>query len=62
MIFPFCCPTCHGQGTVSKPPWVAGDQNTWVSSSVRSYPCPSCNGAGVLWTEIGEIITYEQRG
>jgi len=22
---PYCCPACNGHGTVSRPPWVAGD-------------------------------------
>ena len=49
--FPHTCPVCNGYGTVSKPPWVAGDQATWVSTSVDPYPCPACGGAGVLWEE-----------
>ena len=51
MIIPFTCPTCHGHKTVSKPPWVAGDQMTWVSGGTEIYPCPSCNGSGVIWNE-----------
>jgi hypothetical protein len=51
----FTCPTCGGQKTVQKPPWVAGDQQTWVSGDTTLYPCPSCNGSGILWEEM-EII------
>lgn len=42
------CPKCDGQGIVSKPPWVAGDVTTWVSSSA-AYPCSACNGSGLLF-------------
>lgn len=41
------CPKCNGQGIVNKPPWVAGDQNTWTSTAA-SFPCDVCNGAKVL--------------
>jgi DnaJ-class molecular chaperone len=41
------CPICDGQGIVSKPPYVAGDQNTWVSDRT-SYPCKTCNGTGLI--------------
>jgi len=41
------CPKCNGQGTVSKPPWVAGDVNQWTSSE-SSYTCDVCNGAKVI--------------
>lgn len=46
---PFACPVCHSQKTVSKPPWVAGDVNTWVSGGVENYPCPTCNETGIVW-------------
>ncbi len=58
MIIPFCCPTCGGQKTVSKPSWIAGDQQTWVSGGIEFYPCPSCNGSGILWHEIGKEEGY----
>lgn len=45
----YMCPCCNGAGTVSRPPWVAGDQETWASTDVRTYPCQACAGAGVLW-------------
>lgn len=50
-MIPHKCPVCDGQGIVSKPPWVAGDQVTWVSGGVTTYPCPACAGAKVLWTK-----------
>jgi hypothetical protein len=46
---PHLCPKCHGQKTVSKPPWVPGDVQTWTSSDAGPYPCPVCEGHGVLW-------------
>jgi len=42
------CPVCDGTGLVSKPPGVAGDQNTWVSYSTGPYPCRACGGSGFL--------------
>ena len=51
MLRPLTCPTCGGHRTVQKPPWVAGDQNSWTSSNTALYPCPSCCGNGVIWNE-----------
>ena len=60
MITPFSCPTCHGSGTVSKPPWIAGDQETWVANTAWNlYSCPSCNGSGVIWNEIARFVGNE---
>ena len=42
------CPVCDGQGTVSKPPWVAGDQQSWASSGTETYPCWACGGTGTM--------------
>lgn len=42
------CPVCHGQGTLNKPPWIAGDQQGWVSSSTGPYPCRVCGGQGII--------------
>lgn len=42
------CPNCHGQKTVSKPPWIAGDQNVWVTGDTSLYECPTCNGKGYI--------------
>jgi hypothetical protein len=41
------CPKCNGQGIVSKPPWVPGDVNQWISSSC-SFVCDVCNGAKMI--------------
>ena len=41
------CPKCDGQGIVSKPPYIAGDQNTWASAET-SYICNLCNGQMVI--------------
>ena len=46
---PFTCPVCHGAGTVSKPPWVAGDQEFWADASGELYDCPACGKTGVVW-------------
>lgn len=43
------CPLCSGQKTVSKPPYIAGDINTWVSYGTGDlYQCPTCNGRGYV--------------
>jgi len=52
-MIPHKCPVCNGFGTVSKPPWVAGDQETWLSSSCEPYPCKACNGTGIIWEKEG---------
>lgn len=41
------CPKCNGQGTVSKPPYVPGDVDSW-SSTASVFPCNLCNGAMVI--------------
>ena len=51
---PFKCPVCEGQGTVSKPPWIAGDVHTWVDCALRTYPCPACGGTGIIWRDCDE--------
>ena len=50
-MIPHKCPVCNGQGLVNCPPWVAGDQESWVSSSAGPYPypCKVCNGTGIVW-------------
>lgn len=52
------CPKCNGQGTVSKPPYVAGDVNQWTSSST-SFQCDVCNGAKVLLVPEYQIETKQ---
>lgn len=41
------CPLCHGQGTVSKPEWVAGDIDQWSGTSAI-HVCHVCNGNKVI--------------
>lgn len=48
---PAKCPVCDGTGLVSRPPGVAGDQSTWVSSTLGPYQCQGCGGAGLLHAE-----------
>lgn len=45
------CPKCKGQGIVSRPPWLPGDQNTWVSSDTKSHTCNLCNGTMTIEVE-----------
>jgi hypothetical protein len=45
------CPKCHGQGAVSKPPYVAGDVSSWVQSAA-TFQCDVCNGMKVLFVSI----------
>ena len=46
---PYCCPVCNGHKTVSRPPWVAGDVESWTDSGTKAYECRACNGTGVIW-------------
>ena len=48
---PCACPVCYGQGTVSKPPWIAGDVQTWETGDTQLYPCPPCRGTGLVWKQ-----------
>ncbi len=48
-MIPHVCPNCNGQGKVQIPPWIAGDQSTYTTSSVGQYPCFPCGGAGIVW-------------
>jgi hypothetical protein len=41
------CPKCGGQGTVSKPPYVAGDVHEWSSTSC-SFTCDVCDGKKII--------------
>lgn len=50
MSIPHKCPVCDGQGIVSRPPYLAGDVETWEDSQT-SYPCRACNGTGIVWGE-----------
>ncbi len=62
MKIPFMCPACNGHGTVSKPPWVAGDKNIWWADSIQLYPCAACNGSGIIWASIDDSMTNESKG
>ena len=42
------CPVCSGTGLVSRPPYVAGDQQTWSTSSCGPWPCKACSGTGMV--------------
>jgi hypothetical protein len=42
------CPKCGGQGHVSKPPWVPGDWDAWLSNSTGGHTCPVCSGQGFI--------------
>lgn len=48
------CPNCGGQKIVSKPPYIAGDVNAWVSSGTPTYPCPTCDGRG--WIQVDSVL------
>lgn len=49
------CPVCDGQGLVSRPPWIAGDVQSWSDSHTGSYECRACHGTGLLlYREINE--------
>jgi hypothetical protein len=41
------CPKCLGQGSVSKPPYLAGDINQWSGSQMQ-YQCNLCNGKMII--------------
>lgn len=46
---PHKCPVCDGQGLVSRPPEVAGDLETFSSTSCGPWQCKACGGQGVIW-------------
>ena len=46
---PFTCPVCNGQGSVQRPPWVAGDQEIWETTGTNAHTCPACHGKGIVW-------------
>lgn len=58
------CPKCNGQGTVSKPPHIAGDQIVWSGSSC-AFPCMMCYGQGKILEPVsvdfhGLLTRYSQ--
>ena len=42
------CPKCDGQGCVSKPHHIAGDQTTWSSSLATTHKCNVCHGKMII--------------
>ena len=46
---PHKCPVCDGAGKISRPPWIAGDQNIWADTGTALYPCQACDGSGIVW-------------
>ena len=46
---PHKCPVCNGHGTVSRPPYIAGDQSEWYSTSAMPHPCKACGATGIVW-------------
>jgi len=48
------CPNCNGQKIVSRPPWLAGDQQEWSSTGTDTYPCPTCDSRGYLLVDLFE--------
>lgn len=56
---PFRCPVCTGHGTVTRPPSVAGDMNTWSSSDTRFHSCPACAGIGIVCGPPGDRAAHE---
>lgn len=68
MRIPFRCPVCQGSCLVSRPPYVAGDVDSWITSTTVVYECKACNGTGIVWSEekscvyeIGEISIAQDR-
>ncbi len=41
------CPKCDGQGTVSKPPYIAGDVQQWTGTAL-GFVCDVCEGKKVI--------------
>jgi hypothetical protein len=57
-IIPYqLCPKCKGQGFVSKPPYVAGDIDTWASSD-SSFACDVCNGNKIIPMQVVPPINF----
>ena len=53
------CPVCDGTGLVSRPPGIAGDQQTWVDSQAAPYPCKACGGTGLIIVEADDAAGGE---
>lgn len=48
------CPLCGGQGVTNKPPYIAGDQQTWCSNQM-THKCKICNGKGIISITTGKL-------
>ena len=46
---PHKCPVCDGTGLVSRPPYVAGDVDSWTDSQTEPYQCKACGDSGIIW-------------
>lgn len=42
------CPKCNGQKIVNTPPWVGGDQESYLGGNTGTYQCPVCRGLGMV--------------
>lgn len=56
---PFKCPVCDGTGLVSRPPDVAGDQQSWGGTSAGPWSCRACGGAGIVWRSAPRHSEFE---
>ena len=54
------CPKCHGQGTVSKPPYLPGDVQTWASSDSTPHICDVCNGKRIISSVTGQPPKWDK--
>jgi len=41
------CPKCNGQGIVSRPPYISGDQQIWTTINSQ-FICDVCNGSKII--------------
>lgn len=48
-VKPYLCPKCNGQKRVQTPPWVAGDQQEYITGDFELYDCPVCHAQGIIW-------------
>jgi hypothetical protein len=49
------CPSCNGQGLVSRPPLMAGDVFNWPATSGGqpiTFKCRICDGKGIILPHI----------
>lgn len=47
------CPVCDGTGVVSRPPGIAADQPSFATTSAGPWPCPTCQGARIIYVKQG---------